>query len=115
MKLLGRAAIACVAVFLCQRTLADGADLFATSWTEGKRADADRALPPTPFYESPSHSDPGKPGSLIRSEPAQEYVLPAGVTAPASSITRKPRPVWTQCPPASSCCHTENPPQAGGR
>src|ERR1700722_20264531 len=81
MKLLGRAAMACVSAFLCQRTLADRADLIAASWSEGKRADADRALPPTPFFEYASTSGPSVPGSLIRSEVAHEYELPAGVTA----------------------------------
>ena len=82
MKMLGRTAIAGIAVLICQHAFAVGADLFATSWNEGKRIDAERALPPTIFYESPAHSSHADdPGTLIRSESAQEYALPSGVTA----------------------------------
>jgi len=70
-----------LAVLVCHQAFADGANLFATSWSEGKRIDADRALPPTPFYQIPTDLPPGDAGSLIRSEAAQEYALPAGVTA----------------------------------
>lgn len=63
-----------------QRVRADGANLFASSWSEGKRMDAERALPPTAFFEIPGPAT-GASGSLIRSEPASEYALPAGVTA----------------------------------
>src|ERR1700681_1052426 len=81
MNVLGRMLTVALAVFLCRQSFADGANLFATTWSEGKQIDADRALPPTSFYESPSRPAGGDPGSLIRSEPAQEYSLPAGVTA----------------------------------
>jgi pimeloyl-ACP methyl ester carboxylesterase len=81
MRVWGRVALAGIAFLCSQRTFADGANLFATSWSEGKRIDADRALPPTPFYESPWRPTPGAPGALLRSESAEEYTLPAGVTA----------------------------------
>jgi len=81
MNVLGRILTVALAVFVCRQSSADGANLFATTWSEGKQIDADRALPPTSFYESPSRAAGGDPGSLIRSEPAQEYSLPAGVTA----------------------------------
>src|ERR1700731_492473 len=81
MNALGRMLTVALAVFVCRQSSADGANLFATTWSEGKQIDADRALPPTSFYESPSRATGGDPGSLIRSEPAQDYSLPAGVTA----------------------------------
>src|SRR6202045_496345 len=81
MNVLGRMLTVALAVFVCRQSSADGTNLFATTWSEGKQMDADRALPPTSFYESPSRAAGGDPGSLIRSEPAQEYSLPAGVTA----------------------------------
>src|ERR1700675_1663283 len=81
MNVLGRMLTVALAVFVCRQSSADGANLFATTWSEGKQIDADRALPPTSFYESPSRAAGGDPGSLIRSDPAQEYSLPPGVTA----------------------------------
>jgi hypothetical protein len=59
---------------------ADGADLFSPSWKAGKQIDAERALPLTPFYFGAAKKA-GPPGSLVRSEPAKDYDLPAGVTA----------------------------------
>jgi hypothetical protein len=81
MSVLGRVVIVGLAVLIGRQTFADGANLFATSWTEGKRIDAERALPPTTFYKSPLRLAPDNAGSLIRSEVAQEYSLPPGVTA----------------------------------
>jgi hypothetical protein len=81
MNVLGRMLTVTLAVFFCRQSSADGANLFATTWSEGKQIDAARALPPTSFYESPSRAAGGDPGSLIRSEPAEEYSPPAGVTA----------------------------------
>jgi alpha-beta hydrolase superfamily lysophospholipase len=81
MSVLGRVVIVGLAVLIGRQASADGANLFATSWTEGKRIDAERALPPTTFYESPFPVAPKNAGSLIRSEVAQEYSLPPGVTA----------------------------------
>src|SRR3984957_180907 len=81
MSVLGRVVIVGLAVLIGRQASADRANLFATSWTEGKRIDAERALPPTTFYESPLPVVPKNAGSLIRSEVAQEYSLPPGVTA----------------------------------
>src|ERR1700676_503151 len=81
MSVLGRVVIVGLAVLIGRQASADGANLFATSWTEGRRIDAERALPPTTFYESPLPVAPKNAGSLIRSEVAQEYSLPPGVTA----------------------------------
>src|ERR1700719_1892264 len=81
MNVLGRMLTVALAVLVYRQSSADGANLFATTWSEGKQIDAERALPPTSFYESPSRAAGGDPGSLIRSEPAEEYSLPAGVTA----------------------------------
>jgi hypothetical protein len=53
MNVLGRMLTVALAVFVCRQSSADGANLFATTWSEGKQIDADRALPPTSFYESP--------------------------------------------------------------
>jgi len=66
---------------IVERAWADGADLFAPSWTVGKAVDSKRALPLTSFYSTPPLQPIGKPGTLVRSEPAIEYDLPPGVTA----------------------------------
>jgi hypothetical protein len=76
MNVLGRLLTVALAVFVCRQSFADGANLFATTWSEGKQIDADRALPPTSFYESPLRTAGGEPGSLIRSEPAQSTRFP---------------------------------------
>ena len=60
---------------------AEGADLFAPSWSAGKGMDVERALPLTPFYASPALQTPAQPGTLVRAEPATDYTLPPGVTA----------------------------------
>src|ERR1700722_16156963 len=63
------------------QSLTGGADLFAPSATAGKAADADRALPITPFYRSAGAKSPAEPGTLVRSEPTTDFALPPGITA----------------------------------
>ncbi len=46
-----------------------------------KRADIRRNLPLTKFYDTPNPLPAGKPGTVIRSEPFDEYDLPPGVSA----------------------------------
>ena len=62
MNVLGRMLTVALAVFVYRQSSADGANLFATTWSEGKQIDAERALPPTSFYESPSRAAGGDPG-----------------------------------------------------
>ena len=45
------------------------------------RSEIRRRLPLTSFYDTPNPLPAGKPGELIRSEPFEEYALPAGVSA----------------------------------
>src|SRR6202047_4113330 len=66
---------------LPQQTLAGGADLFAPSSTAGKAADAQRNLPITAFYGTEGVKITAEAGTLVRSEPALDFVLPPGVTA----------------------------------
>src|ERR1700732_4445452 len=66
---------------LPQQTLAGGADLFAPSSTAGKAADAQRNLPITAFYGTEGAKITAEAGTLVRSEPALDFVLPPGVTA----------------------------------
>jgi pimeloyl-ACP methyl ester carboxylesterase len=73
--------MASIAVLIWQHACGEGANLFTPSWNTGKRIDAERALPLTPFYDSPAPFTYDEPGSLIRSEAASEYALPAGVSA----------------------------------
>ncbi len=49
--------------------------------TPEKRSDIRRNLPLTQFYDTPNPLSAGKPGTLIRSEPFDEYDLPPGVSA----------------------------------
>jgi alpha-beta hydrolase superfamily lysophospholipase len=81
MNTLMRATLASAALLAWQYAAAEGANLFAPSWSAGKRIDAERALPPTSFYEVPPAHGPGAPGSLIRSAPANDFDLPPGVSA----------------------------------
>jgi pimeloyl-ACP methyl ester carboxylesterase len=65
---------------------AEGPELFAPSQEAGKALDAARALPLTDFYaispRAPSTAPASvQPGTLVRSEPFQDYHLPAGVSA----------------------------------
>lgn len=81
MSMLTRAAMASIAVLVCQLARGEGANLFAPSWHAGKLIDAERALPPTRFYDTPTPDIHGEPGSMIRSEPANDYALPPGISA----------------------------------
>jgi hypothetical protein len=76
---LTRAAMASIAVLVCQLATGEGANLFAPPWNAGKPIDAERALPLTSFYDTPTPDIHGEPGSLIRSEPANDYALPPAV------------------------------------
>jgi len=58
-----------------------GANLFAPSLQAGKELDAERALPITPFYRTPTAETSDEPGTLVRAEPATDFALPSGVTA----------------------------------
>jgi len=58
-----------------------GPALFASSPQAGREIDAGRALPLTPFYSKPVPETPAAPGALVRMEPANDFVLPPGVTA----------------------------------
>lgn len=66
---------------LAQQPTAVGANLFAPSYQAGREIDAERALPVTSFYTTPAPNMTAKPGTLVRAEPATEYMLPSGVTA----------------------------------
>ena len=81
MNALLRATLASAAVLAWQYAAGEGANLFAPSWSVGKRIDAERALPPTPFYRAPAGGSPGVPGLLIRSASANDFDLPPGVSA----------------------------------
>ena len=48
---------------------------------EALAMEQDDRLPPSTFYDAPSPLPPGKPGDLIRSEPADYYALPRGASA----------------------------------
>lgn len=74
-------AMACCTVMSTEQVWAEGADLFAPSWKEGKMIDAERALPITPFYARPTSETAAEPGTLVRAEPATDFSLPPGVTA----------------------------------
>jgi pimeloyl-ACP methyl ester carboxylesterase len=71
----------CMTVMSIRQVWADGADLFAPSWNQGKLADAERALPLTAFYGGSFADIPAKPGALVRAETAIDFNLPPGVTA----------------------------------
>jgi alpha-beta hydrolase superfamily lysophospholipase len=71
----------CAAVTFAQQPTAAGANLFAPSVQAGTEIDAERALPTTPFYRSPTSGTTAKPGTLVRSEPAIDFALPPGTTA----------------------------------
>ncbi|MGF6294540.1 alpha-beta hydrolase superfamily lysophospholipase [Paraburkholderia youngii] len=58
-----------------------GASLFAASLQAGRAVDAGRALPLTPFYKAPTPAPHAKSGTLVRAEPATDFILPPGVTA----------------------------------
>lgn len=64
-----------------QQPTVEGADLFAPSLQAGKELDAERALPMTSFYKTPSAENSSKQGALVRAEPATDFALPPGVTA----------------------------------
>lgn len=81
MNTLRRVALASLTAVAWQHAAAAGADLFAPSWNVGKLTDAERALPPTAFYDDPVPLTHGEPGSLVRFEPAIEYALPPGASA----------------------------------
>jgi pimeloyl-ACP methyl ester carboxylesterase len=70
----------CIAVPM-EGASADGANLFARSWHEGRVIDAERALPITPFYTRLGSDTATEPGTLVRAEPAHDFSLPPGVTA----------------------------------
>ena len=61
MKVLGRMLTVALAVFVCRQSSADGANLFATIWSEGKQIDAERALSPISVSGSPSRAASGDP------------------------------------------------------
>jgi pimeloyl-ACP methyl ester carboxylesterase len=69
------------AVTFAQQPTAAGANLFAPSVQAGTEIDAERALPTTPFYRSPTSGTTAKPGTLVRSEPATDFALPPGTKA----------------------------------
>ena len=66
---------------LAQQPSTVGANLFAPSPQLGKTIDAERELPITSFYSQIELKADGKPGTLVRSEPATGYDLPPGITA----------------------------------
>jgi len=66
---------------LAQQPTTFGANLFAPSLHAGREIDAERALPITPFYRSPTPTATAPPGTLVRAEPATDFTLPPGVTA----------------------------------
>jgi alpha-beta hydrolase superfamily lysophospholipase len=70
----------CAAVTFAQQS-AVGANLFAPSVQAGKEIDAERALPTTLFYRPPTSGTTAKPGTLVRAEPATDFVLPPGIRA----------------------------------
>jgi pimeloyl-ACP methyl ester carboxylesterase len=71
----------CIIVASIEQARAEGADLFARSWNEGKLVDAERALPMTQFYTASAADPSAPPGTLVRAEPATDFNLPPGVTA----------------------------------
>src|ERR1700738_4057215 len=71
----------CIIVASIEQARAEGADLFARSWNEGKLVDAERALPMTQFYTASAADPSAPPGTLVRAEPATDFSLPPGVTA----------------------------------
>jgi hypothetical protein len=60
--------------------LADG-QMFAQSISATKPPSSRHNLPITKFYDAPTPLPPGKPGTLIRSEPSDEYDLSADFSA----------------------------------
>jgi alpha-beta hydrolase superfamily lysophospholipase len=64
-----------------QQPLIGGADLFAPSEAAGEATDAQRALSLRSFYGRQEVRMEAEPGTLVRSEPAQDFALPPGVTA----------------------------------
>jgi len=66
---------------VARQSLAGGANLFAASRQVGKALDSERALPFTPFYATEELKAQAAPGTLVRSEAANDYVLPPGITA----------------------------------
>jgi len=101
------------ATFAQQRT-AGGADLFAPSLKAGNAIDAERALPITPFYSTATLKTTAQPVTLVRGEPATDYVYRLGQPQPAFSITLEPRATKTHSHRASSWFHTAGLPRMVG-
>jgi hypothetical protein len=62
-------------------TLLDSAGAVAQTQGKAMKPEIHRALPLSSFYDTPSPLPAGKPGELIRSQPAEDYALPPGVAA----------------------------------
>ncbi len=70
-----------LAVFLMAVTLLDSAGAVAQTQGKAMKPEIHRALPLSSFYDTPNPLPAGKPGELIRSQPAEDYALPPGVAA----------------------------------
>jgi len=64
-----------------QQVLGGGANLFAVSRQAGKKMDAARALSLAPFYSTEGLKTDIAPGTLVRSEPANDFAQPPHVSA----------------------------------
>ena len=82
--LLSRSALIAITLWagstFAQQPTVGGANLFVPSLQAGKEADAERALPITPFYREQAFGT-AEPGTLVRSEPATDFALPPGIKA----------------------------------
>ncbi len=73
--------LAAIATCLMAVTPLETGRAVAQTQVPATKSEIRRTLPLTSFYDTPNPLPAGKPGELIRSQPFEEYALPAGVSA----------------------------------